>query len=156
MLAQDIAKLARMQYEAYNDRDFDRAGSMVAPNAELRNVATGETFRGPAGTRQFQQGWATAFPDSRVDVRGVVVGEDGYVVEYVGHGTQTGPLSTPAGPIPATNRTVTVEFCDVARLKDGMIASVHTYFDLMTMLRQLGVATEQAGARESTPSAYTR
>jgi ketosteroid isomerase-like protein len=61
MSAQDNAMLARAAYGAFNERDFDRAAALVAEDLELINVATGETFRGPEGFKQYMQGWASAF-----------------------------------------------------------------------------------------------
>jgi dihydrodipicolinate synthase/N-acetylneuraminate lyase len=61
--AQEHAQLVRTIYDAWNQRDFDRAASLAAETLELTNVFTGEVFHGPAGFRHFLQIWATAFPD---------------------------------------------------------------------------------------------
>jgi hypothetical protein len=53
MSAQDNAMLARAPYEAFNDRDFDRAAALVAEELEGVNVATGETFRGLEGYKKY-------------------------------------------------------------------------------------------------------
>jgi steroid delta-isomerase-like uncharacterized protein len=139
MSAQDNVKIARKNYETFNNRDFDGTVAQAAENVELLNVPLGVTLHGPEGFRQSVQGWATAFPDSRVEVTNIVAGEEGAVIEFRGRGTHTGPLNGPAGEIPATGRSVDIPFCEVMQIKNGKITSVHTYFDAATMMGQLGL-----------------
>lgn len=146
MSVQDNEALARAAHEAYNARDYDGAGELAAEDLEWVNVATGQTFRGPEGLKQYQQSWAGAFPDSTTEITNVFAGADFAVVEFVGQGTHTGPLNGPAGEIPATNRSVEVSFCEVHAIRDGKIARSHTYFDLATMMAQLGLMPDHAGA----------
>ena len=139
MSAQDNVKIARKNYEAFNNRDFDGAVAQAAENIELLNVPLGVTLHGPEGFRQYIQGWATAFPDSRVEVTNIVAGEEGVVIEFRGRGTHTGPLNSPTGEIPATGRSVDIPFCEVMQIKNGKISSIHTYYDAATMMGQLGL-----------------
>jgi ketosteroid isomerase-like protein len=59
-------------------------------------------------------------------------------------GTHTGTFRTAQGDIPATGRPVVIESVDVITLRDGKIASWHTYFDQMAFLAQLGLPPEPA------------
>ena len=139
MPAQDNAALVRAAYEAFNDRDLDRAAALAAEELEWLNVATGETFRGPEGYRQYMQGWIDAFPDSMTEIIEVSAGEDSVVVEFVGRGTHDGPFSGPDGEIPPTGRRVEVRFCEVHQIGGDKIVRARTYFDLATMMGQLGL-----------------
>ena len=139
MSAQDNAKMIRSMYDMFNSRDFEGMAAQAAENAEVRNMALGVTLHGPEGVRQYAQGWATGFPDSRIEVTNVIAGHEGAVVEFRGKGTHTGPLIGPAGEIPATGRSVDVPFCDVYQIKEGKITSLHSYFDAATMMGQLGL-----------------
>jgi steroid delta-isomerase-like uncharacterized protein len=139
MTAQDNAAAVRALNEAYNKRDWDGAIALTTPEVTFVNVATGQTFQGPEGVRRFLQGWAAAFPDSRVETTLVVADEQGAVMEFRGRGTQTGPLQSPAGDIPPTGRSVDVPFAQVVELQEGKIARARLYFDSMTLLQQLGV-----------------
>jgi hypothetical protein len=65
--------------------------------------------------------------------------EDQFVLEFTGRGTNTGPLHLPTGDIPATGRWAELRLCDVAQIRNGKIVSFHTYYDIMTMLQQLGL-----------------
>lgn len=136
--AQDAAAIGRAVLDAYNDRAFDRLDALIAPDAELRDIATGESFRGAEGAKRFQRAWATAFPESRVEIASLVGCGETVTVEYVGRGTQTGPLVTPQGTIPPTGRSVELPLCDVMTVRGGRIVSGRTYYDVATLMRQLG------------------
>lgn len=56
MSAEDNARLAREILQVFNDRDYDRIDDLVTEDVEWENVATGETFSGPEGVKQFQRG----------------------------------------------------------------------------------------------------
>ena len=139
MSARDNEALARGAHEAFNERDFDRAAGYVAEDLEWVNVATGETFRGPQGYEQYMRGWAEAFSDARTEITNVLAGDDFAVVEFVGRGTHDGALRGPAGEIPPTGRSVEVRFCEVHQIEDGKISRSRTYFDVTTMMAQLGL-----------------
>jgi steroid delta-isomerase-like uncharacterized protein len=139
--ATDTARVVLALYTAFNDRDFDRGAAHVAPDQEMEVVATGERFHGPQGYRDFAGHWATAFPDARVEIRTVVTEGDRCCVEFHGVGTHDGPFRTPGGTIPATGRPVEIPFCDVWEVRDGLVQRGRTYFDVSTIMRQLGLLT---------------
>lgn len=139
MSVQENMRVVRAHYALFNKRDFDQAAILNTPDATWVNVATGETFRGPEGYRQFVQGWATAFPDAVVEVIHLVADEDGAAAEFIGRGTHNGPLKGPAGEIPPTGRAIEMPFCEVFRMREGKVAGVRLYFDAATMMRQLGL-----------------
>lgn len=144
----DNAALARSLYEAFNTRDFDRAADMVAPDGTLTMIGTGQTFDGPEGARQYNSMWDTAFPDGMVTVDRVIAQDECVVVEFTGRGTHTGTLTTPAGDIPATGRSVTLQLIDVIEFADGKIKSQHSYFDTGSLMAQLGISATQPASAE--------
>jgi steroid delta-isomerase-like uncharacterized protein len=152
MSAQDNAQLARIPYDSFNTRRLEELEAVCASDVELINVATGERHRGPQGLRQFMQVWIDAFPDARIEVRRIVADETGCAVEFVGRGTHAGTWKTPAGDIRATNRVGELPCCDLLEIQNGKITSVHTYFDLNTLMRQLGLVAEGVRAPGAAPS----
>ena len=46
----------------------------------------------------------------------------------------------PTGTIPASNRELDMPSCQVFEIEDGKVATFTQYFDLLTMLRQIGAA----------------
>lgn len=149
MTTQELTALARSIYDAYNARDFQHAASYSTDDVEITNVATGEVARGKEGIVAFLQGWATAFPDSHVEVVNIIAGENGAAAEFIARGTQDGPLVGPMGTIPPTGRAVELRFIDVWEMRGDQIARGRTYFDMATMLGQLGLLGVPAGAGAS-------
>jgi hypothetical protein len=55
-------------------------------------------------------------------------------------GTMKGPMKGPDGKeIPPTNKSFEVEFCTVARWKDGEIVEEKLFYDLLGLMKQIGV-----------------
>jgi steroid delta-isomerase-like uncharacterized protein len=146
----DNAMLARSLYEAFNNRDFDLLSESVAPEGTITMVGSGQTFRGPDGARQYNTMWADAFPDGMVTVDRVIAQDDCVVVEFTGRGTHTGALATPAGDIPATGRSVTLQLVDVLEFAGDKVQSQRSYFDSGSLMAQLGITTAQQGRRRVT------
>ena len=138
--AAENARLARRLYEEFwNGRDFDAIASSASEDVECMNVPANTTLHGRPGYREFAQAWATAFPDGRVEIKRITASDDGVAVEFVGRGTNTGPLFGPEGPIPPTGRKGELQLCDVLEIKDGSVRRVRSYYDSATLMRQLGL-----------------
>ncbi len=50
-----------------------------------------------------------------------------------------GPMTMDGKTIPATNKSFNLEFCTVARWKDGEIVEEKLFYDQVSFLRQIGV-----------------
>lgn len=143
----DCENTARQLYDAFNSRDFERALSFVAHDAEFEVVPFGLKLRGQDGFRQFLQMWATGFPDAKVDVTSLFSTGDRVCSEFTGHGNNTGPLDSPTGRILPTGKHMSLKFCEVLQFRNGKVVQAHTYFDVASMMSQLGLLPEsrQAG-----------
>jgi steroid delta-isomerase-like uncharacterized protein len=140
----DNASLARSLYEAWNQRDFDAMADATTPDSEIVVVGSGDSYRGPDGSRQYNTMWADGFPDGAITIDRVIPAGDTVVVEFTGRGTHTGDMTTPMGTIPATGRSVTLQLCDVLEFDGGKIRSQRTYFDTGSLMAQLGLAGQAA------------
>jgi len=143
MTAKDNERIVRTLYDAYNHHQsdpawLDKAAAYIAEDFEGINPR-GVTRRGPEGFRQHWLIWVGSLPESNVEVMNVFATTDQAVVEFIGRGTHTGPLQGPAGDIQPTGRKVEVRFCEVYQFKNGKVVSIHTYYDAMELMRQLGV-----------------
>jgi predicted ester cyclase len=99
----------------------------------------GMTFHGHDGYKQYIQSWMEAFPDGKVEVTHMVANDHSVVTEFRGQGVHTGPLASPAGPIPPTGRSIDLHFCETLEIEGGKVAKDRLYFDAATMMRQLGL-----------------
>jgi predicted ester cyclase len=76
----------------------------------------------------------------RGDIENLVAHGDQVVYETTWTGTHAGPLTAPDGQtIPPTGRSVAMPACLVVRVADDRIVEQHHYFDMVTMLSQLGL-----------------
>jgi len=144
LTAQENVALARSLLDLYNSHQSDPAWldkivATLAEDFEVIDVPTGRTLHGPDGYREINLFFAEGFPDSLVELTNVFATDDQAVVEFTGRGTNTGPLHMPMGDIPPTGRYSELRFCSVSRARSGKIVSIHNYYDVMTMLQQLGL-----------------
>jgi NTE family protein len=131
--------IAEDLYQALARGDFEDAARFVTEGVLARNVATGDVYQGRDGFLEFTRGWSVAFPDRRFGKLNLSSGETRIVAEYEMEGTHTGPLVTPRGHLPATGMEVQVSFCDVLDISDGAVSHIRSYFDSVSLLRQLGL-----------------
>jgi steroid delta-isomerase-like uncharacterized protein len=127
----------RAAHQAFNRRDFDAIVRQLADGFVYHDNATGKTFAGPGGFKQFLSGWTTAFSNAEVSEPMYIDGGDVVVAEFTGRGTHDGPL----GPAPATRRHMSVPMCEIIRFdRSGKMISGGLYYDQLSMLAQLGLA----------------
>lgn len=97
--------------------------------------------RGAEAIRRHDDGIRSAFPDARLTTSRPVVRGEQTAVEWEYRGTNTGPIVLPHGVVSATNRPVTLRGASFLRFTaDGLIAEEHRYFDVCSLLEQLGVS----------------
>ena len=137
MSSQDNVAVARTFHQAWDERNPDRGAAVIADDCEFIDVPRGEIQRGPEAYRQDYERWRTAFPDGTIEITNVIAEGDWVVVEFINSGTNTGPLQTPIGDFPPTNRRVEVSYCSVMQIKNGKVISGRDYYDVSTILRQL-------------------
>ena len=83
------------------------------------------------------------FPDNRVgnDPYKVMFGQGDWtctIAEFTG--TMRGPMKGGDGRlIPPTNKSFKVDFCTVARWRSGEIYEENLFYDVVGMLKQIGV-----------------
>jgi steroid delta-isomerase-like uncharacterized protein len=60
-------------------------------------------------------------------------------MEITWEGTHSGPMATPDGQeLPPSNKRFSVKSVQVIEIEDGKMKALRTYFDLMTLLQQIG------------------
>lgn len=143
MSAQENAALVRHEFDLLNahQTDTEWLDKIVAPLSEdfvLVDVPTGTTSSGRDALRNFCLFFVDGFPGSFTEITNMVATEDHVVVEFIGRGVNTGPLHMPTGDAPPTGRSVEIHFCEVRRIANGKIVSLHSYYDALGFMQQLG------------------
>ena len=139
MSSLDNVTVARIFHESWDNRDPDKGASVIADGCMFVDVPRGENQIGPDGYRKDYERWRTAFPDGRVKITNLIAQGDWVVVEFTNSGTNTGPLKSAIGDFLPTNRKVEALYCSVMRIKNGKVISGRDYYDVDSILRQLGL-----------------
>ncbi len=141
MSSQDNVKVAHTFHKAWAERDPEKGAAVIADDCEFIDIPRSEIQLGPDGYKHDYERWRTAFPDGTVEITNTIAEGDWVVVEYTNSGTNTGPLRTAIGDFPPTNRKIEVQYCSVMQIKNGKVVSGRDYYDVSTILRQLGLAS---------------
>jgi steroid delta-isomerase-like uncharacterized protein len=139
----NVIEIAKAEVTAYNEKDWNKTRDMLSADAMYDEKATHRRLEGAGQIIEVFQGWANAFPDSKATFIREFASDNTAVLELVWKGVHSGPLQTPTGTIPASNKPIEVPACEVFRIEGEKIKSVTHYFDLLTLLKQIG-ATEGA------------
>lgn len=142
MSRQELIETAKASTEAYNEKDWDAARRVMADDFVYDEVATGRKMEGVEEVLTAWRGWAEAFPDSRATFEEPLVDGNTVVLPLRWQGTHSGPLSLPTGEILPTGEKIDFRACQVFRIEDGRVREMRHYFDMMTMLSQIGAAPE--------------
>jgi steroid delta-isomerase-like uncharacterized protein len=135
-------EIAKASVTAYNDKDWGKAKDMLAADAVYDEKGTHRRIQGAGEIIEAWQGWAKAFPDSKATFVREFASGDTAVLELVWKGVHTGPLQTPTGTIPPSNKPIEMPACLVVQVEAGKVKSSSQYFDMLTMLTQIGATGE--------------
>jgi steroid delta-isomerase-like uncharacterized protein len=127
--------IVRDLYDAFNERDFQRAAATFAESCEHESIAWASMARTNAEVADGLRAWASAFPDGFVEMTNVIATGLWVVVEWHARGTQTGPLRGE----PPTGRKFERRGCAVAEVEGGKIVRYRDYFDRAQMYEPLGL-----------------
>jgi hypothetical protein len=124
--------------ETFNAHDIDGFAAVLA-NDVVFHAPGGMSGEGKAACAEFYGSWFDAFPDAHVEVHHLHIIDDVAVEEGTFTGTHNGILRSPMGDVPPTGRSVTLDYTQVLRFRDGMHVSFNLMFDRLLMLEQLGL-----------------
>jgi steroid delta-isomerase-like uncharacterized protein len=149
------ALVRRYIEEAYNGRNPDAFADLLADDYVLHNAAAPQQDQQPGFTDDIArlQTWLTTFPDLHIAIEKIISAEDTVVGSNVWTGTQEGPF--PQWGAPATGRPMSRESIIIWRVECGLIAESWIVQDNLTMLRQLGIITDEELATVGTPTVAT-
>jgi steroid delta-isomerase-like uncharacterized protein len=142
----DKIRLAKENVESFSSGDWDLFKSQYNPEGVYDEVATQRRIVGPDAIVEVGKGWRKAFPDAKGTVTRAIESGDTVAMEVVWEGTQTGPLESPQGTIPPSGKRIRMPAALLVSFKNDKIAENKHYFDLMTMLAQIGAIPTPATA----------
>jgi steroid delta-isomerase-like uncharacterized protein len=140
-MGQSVVDTAKAQIIAYNEKDWNAVATVLASGCIYDEVPSQRRVQGISDITAAWQGWATALPDSKASFDSVSVSGNTVTLELTWRGTQNGPLQTPGGALPPSGRTIEVRAVQVVDVADCQVQAVRHYFDMATLLQQLGAFT---------------
>jgi len=137
---------ARVQkiMDAFNRHDAAGFASAYASNAIVYDPQYPEPLRGRDSVRQDIETFFQTFPDISGAAQRVFEKGNETAFEASFKGTNKGALKTPAGDVPPTNKAVSMAGAIFVRFNSqGEIEEERRYFDMASMMAQLGVTAGQ-------------
>ena len=138
----ELTKIAREVVDAFNASDWERSKAPLAPNTLYSEVGTQRRIQGPAAIIEALQGWKQAMPDVKGTVTNAFASGNTAVLEVTWEGTHTGPLVGPGGTIPASGKHQVTPSAWIFDFDGDKIRESRQYFDMMTLLQQIGAAPQ--------------
>jgi steroid delta-isomerase-like uncharacterized protein len=124
--------------DAYNRQDWQAFKETLAPDAVYEEKATHRRVQGADAFVDAVKSWTAAFPDLKGDVRAIHEADGKAFVEIVWRGTHEGPLSMMGATFAPTGNIGETAAIEVISFEQGRIKEAVHYFDMATILAQLG------------------
>jgi steroid delta-isomerase-like uncharacterized protein len=136
-----LRMLAERYGEAWNRQDLDAIMDLHTDDCVFQAHAAGSPpAEGKLAVREAFAGYLALLPDIDFAERALHVGDDHWVLESTMTGTVEQAIEVEGESLGARGARVEVDCVDVIEVRDGLVASKHTYLDSMEMQRQLGGA----------------
>lgn len=136
MKAEAYKQLLRTHMQAENAHQIKETLATLTPDCLFEDMALGQVFQGHAGAREYYQTWWDAFSTTAHPERVYFTDQDFAVAEVRFQGTHTGSFLG----IEPTGRHVDIPTAIFVTFRDGLMAGERMYWDVASMLRQLGVS----------------
>ena len=127
--------IVREHMDSENRHEFDATmATFHHPRYEL--IGSGDVYDGPDEVAGYFQETRTAFPDQRNELIALHHADDAVIVEAMLYGTHEGSFRG----LPGTGRKFEMRFCAFFVFEEDRLVCERVYFDVGTVLRQLGIA----------------
>jgi steroid delta-isomerase-like uncharacterized protein len=149
--------LAKKWTDAFNRHDARAVAAYYAQDCVAYDPFYPEPLRGRAAVEKDAADFFRAFPDLHVEVTSIFEKGDRAAGEIKMTGTNSGPLATPMGEVPATGKRMDLRSALVGRINaENLIVEERRYYDTGTLMQQLGLAPQVAEAVETAEAVTAR
>ena len=132
--------VARANIEAFNVGDWKGLAATFADKCVYDELATHRRLEGQDAIVEANRGWKEAFPDATGRIERAMADNGTVTLEITWEGTHSGPLHMPTGDIAPSNRRISLRAAQVFEIEGERIREAHHYFDLTSLLQQIGAA----------------
>jgi steroid delta-isomerase-like uncharacterized protein len=124
--------------EMWNEGNFALAEELYAPEVVMHHSSSPEDIVGLDGVKNWITSSRTMFPDFNMTFDEVIVKGNNTVTRWTMTGTNTGPIQTPMGELPATNKNVRIFGFSLNKAENGKIVEEWVIYNVLDMMLQLG------------------
>jgi steroid delta-isomerase-like uncharacterized protein len=136
--ATTIEELHERYGEAWNSQDLDAILAMHTDDGVFQLYIPGAApAEGKQAIREAFGGFLAQLPDINFAVRKLNTGAGHWVSEMTLTGTVAAPLQLDGEAIESPGAKIEVPCVDVIEVRDGLVATKHTYLDEVTFQNQL-------------------
>jgi steroid delta-isomerase-like uncharacterized protein len=146
MAEQNLVQAGRELIEAFNSGDGNRFKKYLAADVVYDEVATQRKIQGADAWVQLWEGWRRAMPDVKGTITNTVASGNTVMQEITWDGNQTGPLELPGGTFPASGKRQITRSSHVLIFEGDRVKQCRHYFDVLSLLQQLGAMPQQVRA----------
>jgi steroid delta-isomerase-like uncharacterized protein len=132
----DIDKMFKDYIAAWNSHDVEKIAAFFTENGIHEDVAVGSVFHGRNELKAGINPLFVACPDLKLELKSLFGTADWVAQEWTMTGTQTGAFSGLG--IPATGKIFSIRGASITKLRGRKIARNTDYWNLISMLQQLG------------------
>ncbi len=134
----DAIALLKEDIKAFNDGDFFQMAATLADDVVYVEAPTQRRTEGKEATIELFKAWKASFADAEGTITNIFGSGDQAVAEVTWTGTHTGDMEGSGGTIPASGKKIDVTSSIIVSASDDVITVENQYFDLMTLLTQIG------------------
>jgi len=140
MTEQELISAAKAPTFAYLKKDWGAVRAACTLDFVYDEVATSRNVRGVEEVLKVWKGWSAAFPETAEPFVESHVAGNKVILELRWRGKNTGPLALPGGrEVPPTGKSMDLRACQILEIADGKVKSMRQYFDMASLLNQLGI-----------------
>lgn len=140
MNASSTQEIVTKAIDAFNKHDADAFAALYHTEATAYDPQYSEPLKGREAIRKDIADFFEAFPDVQANVGNTLVSGNTIAFEVEIRGIHKGPLVTPTGIVPATNRPLEMRGGRFIRIDgQGRITECNRYYDLTGIMQQLGL-----------------
>ena len=132
----DVEKIIKDYIAAWNAHDAEKIASFFTEDGVHEDIAIGSVYHGRDELKSGLGPLFAACPDFRLETKSFFSTADCVAQEWVMTGTQTGAFDNLG--IPATGKSFSIQGASITILRRGKIARNTDYWNLTSMLQQLG------------------
>ncbi len=138
---ENLQTFRKLDFEGFNKKNWEIFDKIHAESVVVTWPGQPEPTKGRAAHHKEIVEMFKAFPDMRVEEHLVAFGQGDWTCGVsIFSVTHKGPMMGPDGKtIPATNKKFKVELVTVAHWKNGEIMEEKLFYDMVGMMRQLGL-----------------